>query len=171
MTIRSKLNLEIMDDKKLRKNLLELLTGESAHVNFENTIKNVPAGMRGKNLSDNVHSIWQEVEHIRIANEDLINYSLNADWKSPEWPKEYWPEPKENISDEEWNHSINAIRKSYKDVKNLINDETVDLTAEIPHGEGRTYLRQILLIADHTSYHLAQIVQTRKLLGIWSGGL
>lgn len=160
-----------MSDKNLRENLLEVLSKESAHVNFEQSIKDIPRDMRGKKIYPGGHSIYQEVEHIRIAMEDLFNYTTDPGWKSPEWPHEFWPADSPDISDEKWNNTISSIRMLFGKLADLIKNEKLDLTSEIPHGEGRTYLREILLVIDHNSYHMGQLLVVRKALGIWKGGL
>lgn len=160
-----------MSDKLLRENLLEVLTKGAAHVSFEKSIQNIPAEMRGKKAGEGHHSIYQELEHIRIAMEDLINYTLDPNWKSPDWPKDFWPPDNDKIPDDAWNKTISGIRKEFNKTVDLVNNTSVDLTSEIPHGEGRTYIREILLIIDHNSYHLGKILSARKALGIWDVSL
>ena len=103
---------------------------------------------------------------MRLAQEDILRYTLDPAWKSPAWPEGYWP-AQPDPRDDEWNASVSVFEADLQHVVALTRDASRDLTAAIPHGEGRTYLRQILLVADHNAYHLGQIVQTRKLLGAW----
>jgi hypothetical protein len=159
-----------MNKENLRKNLIELLTKEPSHVSLEKAVSGIPAEMRGKRPAVGSHSLYEELEHIRISLEDLVNYTIDLEWASPAWPDKYWPEHNEIIPDDKWNKCINGIRKGIEEAVQIVN-QTKDLTAEIPHGEGRTYLREILLIIDHNSYHLGKVLQIRKMLGIWSGGV
>jgi uncharacterized damage-inducible protein DinB len=114
-----------------------------------------------------LHSIWEEFEHMRITQEDILRYTLDPSWTSPSFRDGYWPKQTDHVSDNMWSSSVAAFVADGEAVIKLVQDTTLDLTAEIPHGEGRTYLREILLIADHNAYHLGQIVQIRKLLGDW----
>lgn len=157
-----------MNDSLLRDNLVELLDGGSAHVAVEQVLSDVRPELRARRPSPGVHSVWEELEHMRLAQEDILRYTLDPSWQSPEWPKGYWPEAVEEIDDETWERSVDSFKRDLAEVVRLVRDRETDLTAEIPHGEGRTYLRQVLLVADHNAYHLGQIVQTRKLLGNWS---
>jgi uncharacterized damage-inducible protein DinB len=114
------------------------------------------------------HSVWQELEHMRLAQEDILRYTLDASWTSLPFPEGYWPKATERLTEEAWAASVAAFFADLDEVIKLAEDSTVDLTAEIPHGEGHTYLREILLVADHNAYHLGQIVQIRRALGAWS---
>jgi uncharacterized damage-inducible protein DinB len=158
-----------MDDSVLRVSLVELLRGGNAYVTAERALADVKPEIRTVRASDGLHSVWEELEHIRIAQEDILRYTLDATWKSPKWPDGYWPAGAQKVTDEMWKASVASFLADLEKVIALVEDSTVDLTAKIPHGEGRTYLREVLLIADHNAYHLGQIVQTRKVLGNWAG--
>jgi uncharacterized damage-inducible protein DinB len=112
------------------------------------------------------HTIWELLEHVRIAQEDILRYTLDPGWESPEWPDGYWPEV-ENPTEKQWTRSLEAFRNDLEEVKALVQDAGRDLTAVIPHGEGHTYLREVLLVADHNAYHLGQVVDIRRVLGAW----
>jgi len=116
---------------------------------------------------EGIPSAFEELIHMRIAQEDILRYTLDASWKSPEWPNRYWPTESDELSDERWRKEVSRFIGDLEEVTALATDPAVDITAAVPHGEGRTYLRQILLVADHNTYHAGQIVQTRKLLGAW----
>jgi uncharacterized damage-inducible protein DinB len=109
--------------------------------------------------------VWEELEHLRLAQEDILRYTLDQGWVSPEWPQGYWP--RQDPTDEAWAASRSRVQADLEELLALVRDPQRDLTARLPKGEGRTYLRQVLLVADHNAYHLGQIVQTRKLLGAW----
>ena len=155
-----------MDDKALRESLVELIRGGSAHVDPRRALAGIPSDRRVARPSHQVTSIWHELEHMRIAQEDILRYTIDASWSSPEWPRGYWPESDE-LEDDVWERSVGNFFADLDEVIALVEDESRDLTAVVPHGEGRTYLRQVLLVADHNAYHLGQIVMIRKLLGIW----
>jgi uncharacterized damage-inducible protein DinB len=157
-----------MNESVLRENLVELLRSGHAHVTAEKALAGIDPRLRNVRPEEGLHSVWEELEHIRISQEDILRYTLDASWKSPEWPSGYWPQKTEAPSDESWTASVSRFFADLEEVIRLAQDETVDLTAKIPHGEGRTYLRQILLVADHNAYHFGQIVQTRKALGDWT---
>lgn len=156
-----------MNDTALRANLVELLRGGHAHASAEQALKGVNPELRGVRPASGLRSIWEELEHLRIAQEDILRYTLDAEWQSPDWPAGYWPAQTETVSDEMWNASVSGFFSDLGELIKLAEDASVDLTAKIPHGEWRTYLREILLAADHNAYHLGQIVQARKLLGDW----
>jgi uncharacterized damage-inducible protein DinB len=156
-----------MDDSVLRSQLAELLRGGEAHVKAEKALANVASQIRNVRPAAGVHSAWEELEHLRIAQEDILRYTIDASWESPKWPDGYWPAATEKVTDEMWQESIAAFFADLEELITLAQDANVDLTAKIPHGEGQTYLREILLVADHNAYHLGQIVQARKLLGDW----
>jgi hypothetical protein len=156
-----------MNDKKFREDLIELIKGGSAHVTFEQAIRDVNPEIRDFRAEPGLHSIYEELEHMRIAQEDMYRYMLEEGWVSPDWPSGYWPVEKNGISDEQWNSTIHRFRNDLEGVLQLISDESIDLTSPIPHAPRHTYLREILLIADHNAYHLGKIVDIRKSLGNW----
>lgn len=155
-----------MNDRVVRDQLVELLTGGQAHLTVDKALRALEPKARGKRPSRGAHSIWEELEHMRRAQEDILRYTLDAAWRSPEFPVGYWPE-RVVPTDSEWRSSVKRFRADLEEVVALVRDRGRDLTARLPHGEGRTYLRQVLLVADHNAYHLGQIVQTRKLMGTW----
>lgn len=156
-----------MSDSALRESLVELLRGGHAHTTTEKAVKDVKPELRNKRPSDGLHSVWEELEHMRRAQEDILHYTLDPSWESPEFPEGYWPQETESVTDEMWAASVEGFFADLNELIQLTENTGIDLTAKIPHGEGRTYLRQILLTADHNAYHLGQLVQTRKTLGDW----
>lgn len=157
-----------MNDKALRKNLIEFLRGGSAHVSPKDALQHISPRLRHVRPAESAHSVWEELEHIRIAQEDILRYTLDPNWQSPAWPAGYWPAKVTEVTDEMWDESARRFTADLEALIALASDDGVDLTAEIPHGEGRTYLRQLLLAADHNAYHFGQLVQTRRLLDDWS---
>src|SRR5262245_46698490 len=151
-----------MNDQVVRDQLVELLTGEHAHISLDTALKGLPRKHRGQRRMRS-HSIWQLLEHLRICQEDILRYTLDASWKSPDFPAGLWPK-RPAPTEAEWKASVSAFRKDLDEVVAFVRDPKTDLTARLPHGEGRTYLRQVLLVADHNAYHLGQIVHVRKQL-------
>lgn len=156
-----------MNDKILRDHLVKLLKGEQAHVSNKDALKNINPLINSTRPSKNTHSVWELLEHMRLAQEDIFKYMIDASWQSPKWPDGYWPSPDADPSDEMFDNSLKSFLKDLDQVIAVANDEKFDLTSGIPHAKQHTYLREILLIADHNSYHLGQIVETRKMLGDW----
>jgi hypothetical protein len=154
-------------DRVLRRQLIELLSGGSAHAKFEDVIKGIPAEMRGKKPAGLPHSLWMLLEHLRIGQWDILEFSRNAKHVSPEWPKAYWSDTEAPPSDKAWNESVKNFRKDLKAIQDLVANPKTDLCARIPWGDGQTILREALLLADHNAYHLAQMVDVRRLLGTW----
>ena len=156
-----------MKDSVLRKSLVELLRGGQAHATAESALEKLSPKMRHVRPPGGPHSVWEELEHMRIAQEDILRYTFDVAWVSPSWPDGYWPKEGEPLTEARWSASVSAFFADLNEAVRSVEDPNLDLTAELPHGEGRTYLRQVLLIADHNAYHLGQIVQVRKLLGDW----
>jgi len=156
-----------MDDGALRKQVVNLLSGEGAHVSFRDAIRGIPPKFRGIQPEGAPHSLWQELEHIRIANWDILEFSRDARHVSPKWPEGYWPKTAAPPSDAAWKKSMAQADRDLAEMEKLVLDPKTDLFAKIPHGDGQTILREALLVADHNAYHVGQIVLIRKLLGIW----
>ena len=154
-------------DAALREHVLELLTGGHAHATFEQAVKNLPVELRGKVPNGAEHSPWQLLEHLRIAQRDILEFSRNAKHLSPKWPEGYWPKEKAPQDENDWDKSVRAFKKDLKELCALVEDEKTDLFAKIPHGDGQTVLREALLTADHNAYHIGQLVLVRRLLGAW----
>jgi hypothetical protein len=156
-----------MNNKNLRKNLVELLRGGSAHVSIEKALENINPELRNFRPEPNIHSIYEELEHMRIAQEDIYRYTIHEGWESPEWPDGYWPHDNNDMNEGIWDSTFHRFFQDLERVVDLVNDESIDLTSEIPHGKGRTYIREVLLVADHNAYHIGKIVDIRKMLGDW----
>ena len=152
-------------DKSLREHLLELLKGGSAHVKFEDAVPDIPAKLRNQKAAGLPHSPWMLLEHLRIAQWDILEFSRNRKHKSPAWPEGYWPE--RNANPKAWDESVKKFRADLKAMQDLVANPKTDLFAKIPWGDGQTILREALLLADHNAYHLAQIVDVRRALGDW----
>ena len=155
-------------DRALRQHLIYLLTDGGAHAKFEDVIAAIPAKLRGQTPAAIPHSPWMLLEHMRIAQWDILEFNRNPKHKSPEWPESYWPPTEAPPNAAAWNESVKNFRKDLKSMENLIADPKTDLFAKIPWGDGQTILREALLVADHNAYHLGQLVNVLRLLGAWS---
>lgn len=157
-----------MNEKTLRENLVSLLEGGQAHGSVERALTNLDPELRAvRPGKGELHSVWELLEHIRIAQVDILQYSVNPGWKSPKWPEGYWPSDNESVTGEMWEESVSLFKNDLKQVIDLALNQDIDLTSPIPHSPKHTYLREILLVADHNAYHAGQIIQVRKLLGNW----
>lgn len=155
------------DQTRLRELILEQLTGRNAHVDFDRSIQSLnikEIGIRPEKLP---HSIWELVEHIRIAQHDIVAFSRNPEYQSPSWPDEYWPSSQEPAGRKEWEQTVDAVHKDHQVMVELIKDPGNDLLKPLEHGDGQTLFREAMLIVDHNAYHIGQIVQVRKYLGNW----
>ncbi|HKW17328.1 MAG TPA: DinB family protein [Terriglobales bacterium] len=154
-------------DQSLRKHLLELLDANYAHASFDEVIKDFPARHRGEIPNGLSHSAWMLLEHMRIAQWDILDFSRNAAYKALRWPADYWPKNAAPADALAWEKSIERFRNDLDAMKKLVSDPKTDLFAKIPWGEGQTILREAMLVADHNSHHLGQLIDLRRLLGIW----
>jgi uncharacterized damage-inducible protein DinB len=152
----------------LRDHLQRVLDWEEAHVGFDKAVAGIPADKRGGRAPGFQHSAWQLVEHIRIAQEDILDFCVNPRYKHRmKWPDDYWPIDPAPPNAKAWTESIASYHSSLERLKKLVRDEK-DLTAKVPTGEGgQSYLRAILLVADHNAYHVGQLVALRRALGEW----
>ncbi|HKR39678.1 MAG TPA: DinB family protein [Paraburkholderia sp.] len=154
-----------MDDT-LRQLLQKLLGWDDAHVGFDRAVADIPPDLRGKQPQGLPYSLWQLVEHLRLAQHDILDFCRNPNYREMKWPDDYWPSP-EPSSAEAWEQSIAGYKADRKALEQMAADTKLDLAARIPHGSGQTYLRELLLVADHNAYHVGQIILVRRLLGCW----
>jgi hypothetical protein len=155
------------NDESLREHVIYLLEGGGAHAKFDDVIEDLPLNLRGIKPDRFPHTAWMLLEHLRLAQWDILEFSRNARHASPEWPKGYWPQTEAPPSEAAWNKSIQQFRRDSKAMQLLVADPKTDLFARIPWGDGQTILREALLVADHNAYHVAQLVDLRRLLGAW----
>jgi DinB superfamily len=154
-------------DRSLRQHVLYLLNGGGAHAKFEAVVSGIPTKLRGRKPAGMPHSPWMLLEHLRLAQWDILEFSRNAKHVSPDFPEGYWPESEAPPSAAAWTASIKKFRDDLKAMVNLVKNPKTDLFARIPWGDGQTVLREALLIADHNAYHLGQLLDVRRLLGAW----
>jgi hypothetical protein len=156
-------------DQALREQLIDLLAGGGAHAKFDDVVKGLSAKLRGTRPAKFPHSPWMLLEHLRLAQLDILEFSRNSKYVSPDWPEGYWPKTEAPPNSAAWNRSIAEFRKDLKTMEDLVANPKTDLFARIPWGDGQTILREALLLADHNAYHLGQFVDLRRLLGAWKG--
>jgi hypothetical protein len=151
-------------DRALREHLLYLLRGGGAHIKFEEALKDFPAELFNARAAGVPYTPWHLLEHMRIAQWDILEFSRSAAHASPDWPEGYWPDKSKEAGPEDWRQSVESFTKDLRAVAALVEDESNDLYAAIPHGTGQTLLREALLVADHNAYHLGALVTLRRAL-------
>lgn len=153
-------------DRGLRQHLLYLLQEGGAHVTFRAALGDWPVQLAGVKVANFPHTAWMLVEHLRIAQWDILEFSRNPKHVSPAWPEGYWPSSEAPPNEQAWKASIAAVKDDLRAMEKLVGDPNVDLYAKLPWGDGQTVLREALLVADHNAYHLGQLVMLRKCMGI-----
>jgi DinB superfamily len=151
----------------LREHLLSLLRGGGAHLDFEKAVAGLPPELRGVRPAGLPHSPWRLLEHMRIAQWDILEFSRNPRHVSPPFPEGYWPQGDAPPDVDAWDRSVAGFRADLRAMEALVADPASDLFTPFPHGQGQTLLREALLVADHNAYHLGQLVLVRRLLGAW----
>jgi DinB superfamily len=153
-------------DERLREHVVYLLNGGGAHIGFGAAIGDWPVQAAGAKVANFPHSAWMLLEHMRIAQWDILEFSRNSKHVSPKWPEGYWPASEAPLDEQSWTASVAAFKKDLRTMERLVANPKVDLYARIPWGDGQTILREALLVADHNAYHLGQLVMLRKSIGI-----
>ena len=148
--------------KQLREHLLELLAGKSAHIDLETVLNEFPLDEINTRIENAPHTAWESLEHLRIAQHDIVEFSYNAEHVSPKFPDGYWN--KKEATTEDWENSREQVFKDLQKMRDLVSDEKTDLLAKIPHGDGQTVFREALLVSDHNTYHLGQIAFLMRIL-------
>lgn len=155
------------NEKAIRSHLLSLLQGGNAHVTFEDAVKGFPESRINERVEGIPYSAWQLLEHMRISQYDILDFVRNPKYKYMEWPKDYWPAKGKKATKGDWEKSIAMFKRDSRELQKIARDSKTDLYSKIPHGEGQTVFREILLVADHNAYHLGEFVVIRRALGIW----
>jgi len=154
-------------DQALREHLANLLKGGGAHVHFMDAIDGFPEAKRGAFMEGTQHTGWQLLEHVRIAQWDILEFSRNPKHVSPGFPEGYWPKTPVPPDDAAWDRTVKAFQDDLQEMIKLVKNPKTDLFAKLPHGDGQTVLREALILADHNAYHLGQLVDVRRALGAW----
>jgi hypothetical protein len=152
------------EDDSVRKHVLSLLRGSSAHISFDDFISGFPADLCNRHIDGLPYTPWQVLEHMRLALWDILEFSRDANHVSPEFPKGYWPQPNEAGTTALWQETVNAFRNDLQQMQSLLDDPATDLHAKIPHGDGQTILREALVVADHNAYHLGVLAVMARIL-------
>jgi hypothetical protein len=156
------------DDSKLREQVINLLCSRGAHADFDTAIRGLPAGLRGARVKSLPFTPWRLLEHMRIAQWDILEFSRDPKHTSPAWPEGYWPDGDAPPNPSAWRASVAGFRRDLGEMEALVKDPSTDLFAPIPHGTGQTILREALLVADHNAYHVGQLILLRRLLRAWA---
>ena len=151
----------------LRTQLQQLLDWQSAHATFDVAVEGIPPGLQGRQPEGLPYSAWQLLEHLRLTQRDILEFCQNPAYVEPKWPDDYWPRTTAPPTPGAWEESIAGFRSDREALKRLTGDPRVDLFAVVPHGTGQTYLREVLVVADHNAYHTGQLVALRRQLGVW----
>jgi len=138
-----------------------------AHATFDDAVAGLSVELRGRRPEHYPHSAWELLEHIRVAQVDLVAFMQDASYSAPKWPDDYWPSDPAPPTDAAWDESVAAVRRDREILKTIATRSSLDLTTTIPWGDGQTYLRTILVTIDHTAYHVGQLIAVRLLLGAW----
>lgn len=154
-------------DKILRKNMLALLTGEYARMSFEDAVAEFPMRRINENFPNADYTPWDLLEHIRIAQEDILDYIKNPKYKERAWPSDYWPPKGKKASPADWKKTISDFKRDFKELRDMVKDPKTDLYEEIPWGTGQTILREIVLVANHNAFHLGEFAMMRQVMGTW----
>jgi hypothetical protein len=157
-------------DAELRDHLRKLLDWKDAHASYDDAVEGLPASLQGATPAGFDHSPWQLVEHLRLAQHDILDFCRNPKYEEGTFPDDYWPTSAAPPGKDAWKRSLTEFRRDLAELKKLAADEGVDLFARIPHGTGQTCLRELLLVADHNAYHVGQLVAVRRALGAWKRG-
>lgn len=155
------------DDVVLRKQLLQNLDGRNAHMTFDDAVDQFPMAKINSRAPNVSYTPWHIIEHLRISQWDILEFMRDPDHVSPEWPKGYWPDPGAIAGELAWQESLDRFHRDQESLKKMLMDDTLELTAEIPHAPGYTYLREFLLVADHNAYHVGEFAILRQIMGSW----
>jgi hypothetical protein len=157
----------MLDQAILRQQIEQLLVGRNAHLTFDDAVADFPLARINERPPNIGYSAWHLVEHLRIAQWDILTFTKDPSHQSPVWPEGYWPDPDREASPEEWAESVASFQADLKEVVNMALDPAVDLTAELPHAPGYTVLRELLLVADHNAYHVGELAILRQVMSAW----
>jgi uncharacterized damage-inducible protein DinB len=151
----------------LREHVVNLLTVRQAHCTFEDAVAQMPVARVGEQPEEMPYSVWELMEHIRFAQRDILDYCRDPDYEAPDWPDGYWPDSAAPPSEDAWAEAVEGVKTDRDSLVDLVQDESLDLYDTVPASDEHTYLREMLLVADHNAYHIGQIVTVRRQLGLW----
>ncbi|SHF93573.1 DinB superfamily protein [Fodinibius roseus] len=151
----------------IRDLVVEQLDSKDAHVDFMQAVQGLTHKQTGIKVEGLPHTIWELIEHIRISQDDILEFCKNPDYEAPNWPDDYWPASAGPENEKAFHTSVRAVPEGIKEMKSMVSDPQNDLLAPIPHGDGQTLFREAMLFVDHNAYHIGQIVQVRRSMGSW----
>ena len=154
-------------DQILRREVLHLLRGGNAHMSFRDAVRSFPMEHINTKFPQGTYTPWHLLEHLRLAQWDILDFIRNPNYKDREWPREYWPAPDQQATKEDWQHTIARFEADAKSLEALAEDPSTDLYAPIPHGTGQNILRELLVVADHNAYHIGEFAIARQVMGTW----
>jgi hypothetical protein len=157
-----------VSDDSLREHLARILDWSDAHADFDAAIGGIPPRLRGVRPEGLPHSPWELLEHLRFTQRDILDFCRDPVYVAPRWPVDYWPATPAPPDEGAWEASVASYHSDREELRRLVLNGDLDLLAKIPHGSGQTYLRELLLVADHTAYHVGQLVLLRRFLGDWN---
>ncbi|MBI2980612.1 MAG: DinB family protein [Chloroflexi bacterium] len=152
----------------LRENLLALLTGEHARMSFDDTVREFPIDRINENFPNADYTPWDLLEHIRLTQQDILDFIINPDYKYRKWPQDYWPKKGKKASRADWEKTISGFKKDFKELENIAKNPKTDLYQDIPWGEGETILREFVTVANHNAFHIGEFAIMRQAMGTWS---
>lgn len=159
---------ENMDTKIIRENLVNQLKGGQAHMTMMEAVKDFPESKMNIIFPNGTYTSWALLEHIRFSQHDILDFLINSQYREPEWPKDYWPNLKKTVTKKEWDNTLQDFYADLKKLEEMAINENIDLTAKVPNGDGQTYIKELLLIADHNAYHIGEFSIMRQTLNTWS---
>lgn len=156
-----------MDEKIIRENIKNLLKGGQAHMTLKEAVQDFPVGEINTTFTNGTYSAWHLLEHIMRTQRDILNFIISPNYIELEWPKDYWPSTEEKATTTRWDKTLNEFFTNLKTLEELVMDRKVDLSKKVPNGDGQTYIREFLLVADHNSYHLGEFAIMRQVMNTW----
>jgi hypothetical protein len=155
--------------EETRAQLVDLLLTGNAHMSFAQAVKDYPLAKINDKFPNGEYSAWGLLEHLRLTQNDILEFITNPHYQDKAWPKDYWPDPKTMAAPSDWHHTIEQFHQDQQALVSLIQDQTTDLFARIPHGTGQNILKEILVVADHNAYHIGEFAIMRQVMGTWEG--
>lgn len=159
-----------MNDRQLREQLLSLLRSENAHMSFDEAVADFPMDQINMRIPNGSYTPWHILEHLRLAQRDILLFMTDSGYKEPKWPDDYWPAKDANATPDEWERTIAGFRADLAEFERLVQDENFDLEATVPWGNGQTHLREFMLVADHNAYHVGEFGVLRQVMQTWPAG-
>jgi len=156
-----------VNEDDIREHVRKMLGWEEAHAGFEKAVNGIPENLRGRRPDGAPYSPWELLEHLRISQRDMLDFCVSPKYEERAWPKDYWPPSPAPPSAGAWQASVDHFLEDRRALQDLAADRSIDLTAPVPNGTGQTYLRELLLVADHNAHHLGELIVVRRLLGAW----